>query len=98
MSGWARYPRPALYTYMASSYPYGSCMAGTLANSRAALHVSQICLAPEAVVAWNRTRCSKLAPCDRVLALRLIEVATGKFELRAHDPLDELQLLRRRFW
>ena len=30
-----------------------------------------ICLAPEAVVAWNRTRCSKLAPCDRVLALRL---------------------------
>jgi len=31
-----------------------------------------ICLAPEAVTAWNRTRCSQVAPCDRVLALRLM--------------------------
>jgi exonuclease III len=30
-----------------------------------------ICLAPEAVIAWNRTRCSQVAPCDRVLAVRL---------------------------
>ena len=35
------YPRPRLYTDMTSAYPYGRCMAGFLATSRAQVHVYQ---------------------------------------------------------
>ncbi len=41
LDGLVCYPRSRLYTDVASVYPYGSCMAGFLATSRAQVHVSQ---------------------------------------------------------
>ena len=41
LGGLVCYPRLRLYTYMAPTYPYGRCMAGFLATSRAQKHVSQ---------------------------------------------------------
>jgi hypothetical protein len=41
LGGLVCYPRSESYTDMASAYPYGSCMAGFLATSRAQVHVSQ---------------------------------------------------------
>ena len=41
LDGLVCYPRPRLYTDMTSAYPYGRCMAGFLATSRAQVHVYQ---------------------------------------------------------
>ena len=41
LGGLVCYPRPRLYTDMTSAYPYGRCMAGFLATSRAQVHVYQ---------------------------------------------------------
>ena len=41
LDGLVCYPRPRVYTDIASTYPHGSFMAGFLATSRAQMHVSQ---------------------------------------------------------